>query len=131
MSYTHGQYFNLHHDAGTLDDEDLIVEMVAPPRIITLFIYLNTLPEGQGHTEFPYLGLSVKPERGCGVLFCNLLPDGTPDFRTSHKANPITDRNIRKVGINIWIGDSSFQSLVAINKEKKRMKSKTKQSTMG
>ena len=75
VSYTKGQKFETHHDAGTLL-EDGTVEAVPPRRVVTLFLYLNTLPEGQGHTEFPALGISVKPERGCGVLFCNVMPDG-------------------------------------------------------
>ena len=31
------------------------------PSQVTLFVYLNTLPEGVGHTDFPQLGLSVRP----------------------------------------------------------------------
>ena len=31
------------------------------PSQVTLFVYLNTLPEGVGHTEFPQIGLSVRP----------------------------------------------------------------------
>jgi hypothetical protein len=120
VSYTQGQYFDVHHDAGTLDEETHSVQLVPPRRILTIFAYLNTLPEGQGHTDFPYLGLSVRPERGCAVLFCNLMPDGTADYRTSHKANPITSPDLRKLGVNIWVGDISFQALVTPNYAKKR-----------
>lgn len=122
VSYTKGQYFDLHHDAGTFDDEALVVNVVPPRRIITLFCYLNTLPEGQGHTEFPYLGVSVRPTRGCAVMFCNLLPDGSADYRTSHQADPVTEENLRKTGMNIWIGDSSFQSLAMEGPSRKKKK---------
>jgi hypothetical protein len=37
VSYTQGQYFNLHHDAGTLHD-DGSVELVPPRRLATFFL---------------------------------------------------------------------------------------------
>ena len=61
VSYTQGQKFETHHDAGTLCD-DGTVELVPPRRLATLFLYLNNLPEEQGHTQFPDLGISVRPE---------------------------------------------------------------------
>lgn len=88
------------------------MDVVVPRRVVTVFVYLNTLPAGQGQTVFPYLALSVRPERGCAVMFCNLLPDGTADYRTSHQANPVTEPGLRKVGMNVWVGDTSFQGLV-------------------
>jgi hypothetical protein len=150
VSYTEGQKFELHHDAGTMTD-DGAVEVVPPRRLVrvttslscvlccverglprllpvypcfsatlllplchtlllppfsssppplslspptllplcqvTLFVYLNNLPAGQGCTHFPALGdLAVTPQRGCGVLFCNVLPSGEADPRTAHRA---------------------------------------------
>ena len=49
--------------------EDDSIDIVYPKRLITFFIYLNNLPYGQGHTEFPRLGLSVQPVRGAALLF--------------------------------------------------------------
>jgi prolyl 4-hydroxylase len=115
VSYTQGQKFETHHDAGTLL-EDGSVFLVPPRRLVTLFVYLNTIPEGHGHTEFPELGLSVKPERGCGVLFCNMLPNGDVDKRTCHRAAPL-NADLRKFGINVWISDNSMQEL-ALNSKK-------------
>lgn len=115
VSYTQGQKFETHHDAGTLL-EDGSVFLVPPRRLVTLFVYLNTIPEGHGHTEFPELGLSVKPERGCGVLFCNVLPNGDVDKRTCHRAAPL-NADLRKFGINVWISDNSMQEL-ALNSKK-------------
>ena len=45
-----------------LGDDDN-VELVNPRRLVTYFIYLNTLPEGQGCTEFPRLNIAVTPKR--------------------------------------------------------------------
>jgi hypothetical protein len=113
---------------------------------VTLFLYLNNLPEGQGCTEFPALNLRITPEKGiymyfiymyiciyihiniytymyiyvyiykctyiyiyifiyiylfmyiyihiyigCGILFCNVLPNGQGDPRTAHRACPVGD----------------------------------------
>jgi hypothetical protein len=99
VSYTNGQQFKVHHDAGTLHDCG-DVELVAPRRIATLFVYLNSLPERQGHTEFPRLGVSVQPKAGGAVLFCNLLPDGTVDARTVHQACPVEGK-LKKFGVNV------------------------------
>jgi hypothetical protein len=47
VSYTKGQYFRVHHDAGTLDEDTGTVEVVLPRRVITIFVYINTVPEVQ------------------------------------------------------------------------------------
>ena len=69
VSYTNGQHFDIHHDAGTLF-EDGTIDIVQPRRLVTIFIYLNTLPAGEGCTEFPLLndgkGIRVQPTGGDG-----------------------------------------------------------------
>lgn len=56
--------------------EDGSVEVLPPTRVATLFVYLSTLPDGQGCTTFPRLnrgkGLQVQPKRGKALVFCNL-----------------------------------------------------------
>jgi hypothetical protein len=101
VSYTDNQQFSDHHDAGTLLDDGNVV-LVLPRRIITLFLYLNTLPNGQGHTEFPHPRISITPKRGSGILFCNLFEDGYPDPRLVHRATPVHHELI-KYGINVSI----------------------------
>ena len=112
VSYTNGQQFTTHHDAGTLLD-DGGVELVLPRRLVTFFVYLNSLPTNQGHTEFPELGLSVQPERGSAVLFSNVLTDGTPDTRTVHRACPVA-HGLHKYGVNVWLCDVSMQELAHV-----------------
>ena len=77
--------------------------------MVTCFLYLNTLPEGQGCTEFPALDLRITPKRGCGVLFCNLLPNGEADPRTAHRACPVPN-GLVKFGINVWLCDTSLMT---------------------
>eukprot|EP00962_Isochrysis_galbana_P038837 scaffold13851_cov124-Isochrysis_galbana.AAC.1 len=79
-----------------------------PRRVVTIFVYLNTLPNGVGHTEFPQLGLSVRPKCGSALLFCNVLRDGKPDPRTAHRAAPVTAPH-RKLGCNLWLTDVTMQ----------------------
>ena len=38
VSYTSGQYFNTHHDAGAVNDDDSTVEIVKPTRLVTIFL---------------------------------------------------------------------------------------------
>lgn len=131
VSYKRGQYFNVHHDGGTLLESGE-VDAVGVRRFVTFFVYLNSLPAGQGETVFPVLKLNVTPKRGRALLFCNVLPNGDVDKRTVHQAMPV-EGDLRKFGMNvrdigyckhclrfigvvcdfsqIWIGDVNMQSL--------------------
>lgn len=44
-----------------------------------------------------------QPKRLRAVLFCNVLEGGEPDPRLVHRADPVTDENFLKFGINIWV----------------------------
>ena len=78
-------------------------------RLVTLFLYLNTLPEGVGHTHFPYINLSVRPRSGAALLFCNVTKNGAPDPRLCHEACPVPSGSI-KFGCNVWITDATMQA---------------------
>lgn len=89
-----------------------------PKRLVTLFVYLNTLPEGVGHTEFPLLRtagssgavtLSVRPRSGTALVFCNVDSSGESDVRLCHRACPVPEGHV-KFGVNIWISDVSQQA---------------------
>lgn len=111
VHYTEGQFFDTHHDVGTLM-EDGSVEALPPLRVATFFVYLNSLPEGCGCTTFPALnggkGFACQPVRGKALLFCNLNEDCSPDVATVHKAMPV-EGGIHKFGMNIWISGYSMQ----------------------
>ncbi len=57
-------------------------------RTYTFFIYLNAVAEG-GETEFPQLGITLRPQPGLAVIWNNLHPDGSPNPATLHCAHPI------------------------------------------
>ena len=123
--YTEGQKFDVHHDMGTLSHDGLSVDVVEPRRLVTLFVYLNDVPEANGgRTEFPYLpdasrggggAFGVQPKRGSAVVFSNVAEDGRADPRTAHRACPVTGGGqggkVEKFGMNVWISDRSMQAL--------------------
>lgn len=76
VRYHPGEYFNEHHDGGW--------------RAWTVFAYLNDIPDEDegGQTEFPYLGVVVKPVKGAAVVWRNLDDDGQPDMRMRHAGRP-------------------------------------------
>ena len=111
--YKNGASFGLHHDSGTVidgSDEDVLsshlvdrknitVTVTQPKRSVTIFAYLNSLPNGQGgETRFPFLGLDVTPTAGDAIMFCNLLPNGTADVNTCHEALPVKG-DLMKLGL--------------------------------
>ena len=137
VHYSEGARFDMHHDVApiklkgdddvneeaengidltTLTPDEVAVErQEGPRRLVTLFVYLNTLPEGVGHTEFPLLRdsngkpLSIRPRCGTALLFCNVDEEGEPDARACHRACPVPAGHT-KFGVNIWISDVSQQA---------------------
>jgi len=71
-------------------------------RILTFYLYLSDVEEG-GETQFPRLGLSVKPKLGRAVLWPSVFNDdpNVKDTRSDHAALPVT-RGV-KYGANAWI----------------------------
>ncbi|EGD77613.1 hypothetical protein PTSG_12777 [Salpingoeca rosetta] len=105
------------------------VEVQPPRRLATFFVYLNSLPHGQGHTEFPWLEgtPSVQPRSGCAVLFPNVERGGHVDIRTVHRAMPVTGDH-RKLGLNVWLTDVEFP-VVGDGSTRRRRKGKGKQAS--
>lgn len=57
-------------------------------RTFTFFIYLNEVIAG-GETEFPRLGIKLKPQPGMAIIWNNLRRDGHPNPDTLHCAHPV------------------------------------------
>ena len=99
VQYSEGQKFETHHDMGTIGEDNRVEKVVPPRRLVTFFVYLNSLPKGAGgHTEFPLLKLKVQPRRGQALLFCNVRKHGEPDHRVIHRACPVEGLH-RKLGV--------------------------------
>mmetsp|Transcript_73090 Transcript_73090/g.144954 ORF Transcript_73090/g.144954 Transcript_73090/m.144954 type:complete len:394 (+) Transcript_73090:79-1260(+) len=87
VRYTPGQCFAVHHDG--------------PDRPITIFLYLNDLPEGdEGETHFPAMGLKITPRRGCAVMWANCSSPDTADKRMFHQG--LRPRTSVKYGVNCF-----------------------------
>ncbi len=90
LHYRVGEQFDLHHDfldvryAGYARQ---VAEM--GQRGLTLLIYLNQGYQA-GETQFPALGRGFKGRKGDALVFWNLTPDGSPDWRTEHAGTPLT-----------------------------------------
>merc|ERR1719482_1343330 len=129
VAYRDGQYFEEHHDMGTLNDDGSITAGT-PRRLVTFFVYLNSLPQGEGHTELTRLGVSVRPARGSALLFCNVDSEGEPDLRALHRACPVHAPHI-KIGMNIWVTDRDLQFMAAASGSGSPVHRKRKASEKG
>lgn len=96
LQYKAGQFYNTHHDDAGGE------ETIAGPRILTFFLYLSDVDEG-GETEFPRLGIKIKPKKGSAILWPSQT-DADPtqaDDRMYHAALPV--KKGVKYAANAWI----------------------------
>ena len=106
LSYEPGQEYHLHVDfidpavPQFRDELDALGQ-----RIATIVTYLNDDFDG-AETYFPDAGVKFRGKVGEAVVFSNVLPDGTPDRRTSHSALPPTRG--RKWALSQWIRSQPF-----------------------
>ncbi len=69
-------------------------------RVATVVTYLNEDFDG-AETVFPDLDITFRGAPGDAIYFANVLPDGSPDYLTSHAALPPTRG--RKWVLSQWI----------------------------
>eukprot|EP00930_Biecheleria_cincta_P085899 TRINITY_DN75267_c0_g1_i1.p1 TRINITY_DN75267_c0_g1~~TRINITY_DN75267_c0_g1_i1.p1 ORF type:complete len:347 (-),score=47.39 TRINITY_DN75267_c0_g1_i1:30-1070(-) len=70
-SYGEGGYFLRHHDFTYKGDLKKANYTSTHARLVSFFVYLNTLSDGSGTTDFLELGLKVAPEAGKAVSWYN------------------------------------------------------------
>jgi prolyl 4-hydroxylase len=88
--YRAGQEFKPHHDFFHTDQAYWQRERLAGgQRTWTAMIFLDQ-PEAGGNTEFPELGIGVRPQAGRMLVWNNARPDGTPNHKTLHASTPVT-----------------------------------------
>ena len=88
--YQVGQEFQAHYDWFAYDAPYWPgEEKRGGQRSWTAMAYLNDMPEG-GATHFPDLGISVQPQAGALLAWNNMRPDGTPNPKVRHAAQPVT-----------------------------------------
>mmetsp|Transcript_2119 Transcript_2119/g.4786 ORF Transcript_2119/g.4786 Transcript_2119/m.4786 type:complete len:464 (-) Transcript_2119:118-1509(-) len=87
VRYAPGELFDEHHDGKF--------------RPVTIFVYLNELPEEEeaGDTFFPVLGVSIRPRRGTAVMWNNIA-QGAEDSRMLHSGR--APLSCVKYGVNCF-----------------------------
>jgi prolyl 4-hydroxylase len=87
--YRQGQEFKSHHDF--FHPSQSYWEKEGPSggqRSWTAMIFLNE-PEEGGATEFPHLGIGVRPQTGMMLIWNNVKPDGSLNYKTLHTGTPV------------------------------------------
>jgi prolyl 4-hydroxylase len=106
ISYEPGQEFRMHADFIEPSIAEFQAELAAlGQRSATVVTYLNEDFEG-AETSFPDAGVKFRGNTGDAIVFANLLPDGTPDYRTGHCALPPTSG--RKWVLSQWVRTKPF-----------------------
>ena len=108
LKYEKGQFYQRHHDYITLD-----LKRPQGVRILTVFLYLNTMEPNQGGgTNFPLVngGITVQPKQGRAVIWPSVMNSDPHaiDDRTLHQALPV--REGIKYGANAWIHARDFKT---------------------
>lgn len=104
LRYTPGQQYKPHYDYFITDDQ------TAPQRVETFLIYLNDVEAG-GETEFPELGIKIKPQTGLALFWENGRQVGDlviPDPKTLHAGTPV--KSGIKWAMNVWIRNKPIKS---------------------
>ena len=103
LRYEQGQHYHRHHDFA-----DYHLDRQYGARVLTVFLYLNTVEEGGG-TNFPVVNVTVEAKMGRAVIWPSILNDRPKerDDRTDHAALHVI-KGI-KYGANAWIHQNNFR----------------------
>ena len=105
LKYDEGQFYKTHNDF-----IDKHVDQLHGPRLLTFFIYFNSVEEGGG-TRFPKLNnLTIEPKQGRVLVWPSILDEdvNAVDHRTNHEAIAVVKGE--KFAANAWIHQRDFQT---------------------
>ena len=100
MNYGVGGNINGHVDSLGHRKGSSESNIIGGLRFVTFMMYLSDVGAG-GHTVFPQIGVSVKPEAGKAVFWFNLHSNGDFDTRNFHLGCPVIHGN--KWIANKWV----------------------------
>lgn len=87
--YQVGQEFKAHHDFFHVGEDYWQREgPTGGQRSWTAMIFLNSVPEG-GATEFPHVKIGIRPQAGTLLMWNNMNPDGTMNYKSLHTGTPV------------------------------------------
>lgn len=106
ISYEPGQEYRAHADFIEPSVPQFQHELaLLGQRLATVVTYLNKDFDG-AETVFPDAGVKFRGEPGDALVWANVLPNGTPDYKTAHCALPPTRG--RKWVLSQWIRSKPF-----------------------
>lgn len=109
--YQCGQQYKHHHDFFHVGQGYWQQEASrGGQRTFTAMIFLNEPAEG-GETDFPKLGIALRPQMGTLCLWNNMARDGTPNMQTLHAGMPV--RRGTKYVITKWYRQEPWRLLNA------------------
>ena len=87
--YHVGQEFKAHHDFFHPAQDYWKQEgPTGGQRTWTAMIFLNDVTRG-GATEFPHVKVGVRPQAGAMLIWNNMKPDGSMNYKTLHTGTPV------------------------------------------
>ncbi|KAA0167723.1 hypothetical protein FNF31_00658 [Cafeteria roenbergensis] len=105
--YLHGQRYASHFDAFDLTNEPgRACARTGGQRVATVLIYLNTVEDGGGGTDFPKLSKRFFPKRGTALVFFPCTLDGRLDTLALHSGLEATSP---KWVCQVWIRQREFR----------------------
>lgn len=108
-----GQAFEEHVD-WIVDPWDPQLELLGQ-RVATALVILESVPEAAGgETDFPCLGIRLRPEAGTALLWPNVCADGRPLPELIHEAKPISREGVQKTALNVWARDRPLPTEAAV-----------------
>lgn len=109
VRYQPGQLFSWHYDQVTP-----AALQNGGQRLLTVLVYLNTVPTGGG-TVFRDLRdsqqqpLTIQPVQGTAVLFFPAFRDGRPDDRTLHQGQAVADGTEKWI-LQMWVHENDYRA---------------------
>lgn len=109
--YHLGQEFKAHHDFfHTSQDYWLQEGPAGGQRTWTAMIFLNNVDDG-GATEFPHIKIGVRPQAGTMLMWNNMNPDGTMNYKTLHTGTPVK-AGVKHI-ITKWYRQNNWMALTS------------------
>jgi prolyl 4-hydroxylase len=107
VNYQKGQRYYAHFDF--FRENDKFTKDVGD-RLLTFFVYLNTLePEDGGTTSFPNLKITSQPQAGDIVFWANMDFSGNYFEDTLHSGDEVLT-DVEKWGINVWVRQQPYKN---------------------
>lgn len=113
--YSEGQEFKAHHDF--FHPSQSYWDHEGPhggQRSWTAMIFLNE-PEAGGNTEFPHIGIGIRPQAGTMLMWNNMKPDGTLNYKSLHTGTPV-QKGVKHV-ITKWYRQNNWLELNTLKPE--------------